>query len=122
MNMLCFLRICSELKLRIFLLCIILFSNNTYANSYELKWFNNERKCLIKIDLKTNKVYQENSKQKSFEYIGNLETLHPEITSLDCNYFVIKEFTLKNKPVLSIIGTSLVYHFVYHGNKLNLFD
>lgn len=99
---------------------ISLMYSNSFGNSYELKWFNRERKLLIKIDLKTNQVLVENPKVKQFNYLGKLKTNHPEITSLNCNYFDIKEFKLKNRPVISITGTSLVYQFIQKGDTFEL--
>lgn len=100
--------------------CFTLLVRESYSNSFELKWFNYSKHCLIKIDLKTQKVYQENIPIHRFDEIGVLETSHPEITMLDCNYFDVKEFKIKNRPIISIKGTSLVYELVQQKDKFRL--
>ncbi|RVU25573.1 hypothetical protein EOJ36_03915 [Sandaracinomonas limnophila] len=103
----------------VFLLMAFLHSQ-TFANSHELKWFSLEFKKMIKIDLQTKEVFIENPTFKRFDTFGKLATTHPEITSLDCNYFNINEFKLGDKNIISIIGTSLVYQFVHQNNIFTL--
>ncbi|MHA8051156.1 hypothetical protein V7S79_08555 [Aquirufa sp. ROCK-SH2] len=114
------MRICVGWKVIFLLLNVGLLSLNSLPYSHELKSFNQERKLLIKIDLQTNQVFQEIPNAENFEFIGTLGTKHPEITSLDCDIFNIQEFNLKNRPIISIKGTSLVYQFVRKGNTFEL--
>lgn len=103
---------------------IIVFSSfiqfNIRGNSFELKWFNKDFKSFIKIDLKSNQVFRENVKTKKYDLIGNLLSNHPEITTLDCNFFTIKEFDLKKRTIISIVGTNLVYEFKQLKNNFKL--
>ncbi|MEY2794259.1 MAG: hypothetical protein RJA76_2251 [Bacteroidota bacterium] len=105
----------------IFLLIHLSFAAHiSKANTFELKWFNHDRKLLIKIDLKTNQVFKENITSRGFDFIGNLSSQHPEITSLDSHYFVIKEFKIKNRVIISLKGTSLVYELIKNDKTYQL--
>jgi len=95
-------------------------SSKTLGNSYELEWFNHARNLFLKIDLKTTQVLQENPTTQRFDVIGKISTQHPEIISIDHNKHTIKEFSIKNKTIISIIGTSLVYEFLQSKDEFQL--
>lgn len=99
---------------------LLLIASLSFGNSFEIKWFNYQRNKLLRIDFANQKVYQENVRLGRFDEIGSLETTHPEITSLDCNFFIVREFNIKGRPIISIKGTSLVYHLIQKNEKFYL--
>lgn len=103
-----------------FSIFIVFVQINAHATSHELEWFNHARNLFIKIDLKTSQVFQENPTLQRFDEIGKISTQHPEIISIDYNKHTVKEFTIKNKTIISIVGTSLVYEFLQQKNEFQL--
>ncbi len=106
-------------KLFLFLF-VVIYSFNLKSNANELKWFSPTYKGLMKIDLKTGQVFKENIVSKKLELFGITKDKCPEIGPIYSSATEVFEARVKNKILLSLKGTSLVYQLIDQNRSFQL--